>query len=254
MATWTDEVAADSPIAWWRLGDAGGVTAVAAVGPNGTYVNTPTLGVAGLVDGDTAVRFDRASAEYMDVPTSMPAGSSVGISVEFGLSITNDPGFDQSLRLFSWGAIATTPHHLLVLRHFDAATWMWTWYFSDGTARSLNATSSGPLIPTNGTPHHVVVTHDYAAKMILIYVGGALQKSVNASAFGVPAAITAGVAARWAAYMGNTLSTHGGMMDEGLVYGSVLSAGRVAAHWNAIRRGGNMARRALQAVNRASSF
>jgi subtilisin family serine protease len=55
-------VLADSPIAYWRLGEASGTTAmdVTGTGHNATYRNSPILGVPGLIDADpdTAVSFD----------------------------------------------------------------------------------------------------------------------------------------------------------------------------------------------------
>lgn len=51
---------ADAPVGYWRLGEANGTTAVDEMGNgNGTYVNSPTLGDTGALDGDanTAVTF-----------------------------------------------------------------------------------------------------------------------------------------------------------------------------------------------------
>lgn len=58
-----------SPVAWWRLGEASGTAAVAAQGLNGTYVASPTLGVAGPLSGDTntAVTLN-GSTQYVTVP------------------------------------------------------------------------------------------------------------------------------------------------------------------------------------------
>jgi len=46
---------ADQPYAWWRLGEASGTTAADATGGgrDGTYTNSPTLGVSGALSGDT---------------------------------------------------------------------------------------------------------------------------------------------------------------------------------------------------------
>ena len=62
-------VSADSPVGWWRLGEASGTNAVdsGSGGNDGTYTNTPTLGVPGIVGGNTAVQFDDASSEYVDL-------------------------------------------------------------------------------------------------------------------------------------------------------------------------------------------
>jgi len=54
-------VAADSPIAWWRLGESSGTNAADSSGNSrdGTYAGTPTLGAPGYTrDGNTAVTFN----------------------------------------------------------------------------------------------------------------------------------------------------------------------------------------------------
>ena len=54
-ATYREEVLAKAPGAYYRLGEAPGATVMADASGNaahGTYVGTPTLGVAGLLDGD----------------------------------------------------------------------------------------------------------------------------------------------------------------------------------------------------------
>jgi hypothetical protein len=67
----SDGVLGLSPIAYWRLGEASGTSAADASGNGhtGTYVGSPTLGVAGLLtgDADTAVTF--GSGKYVTTPT-----------------------------------------------------------------------------------------------------------------------------------------------------------------------------------------
>lgn len=63
-------VMGDSPIAYWRLGEASGTVAADSWGTNnGTYVATPTLAVGGAspTDANTAVKFD-GSTQYVTVP------------------------------------------------------------------------------------------------------------------------------------------------------------------------------------------
>ena len=70
-ATYDQEILADSPDAWWRLGELSGTSAVDASGNGngGTYVNGPIQGVAGalVADPDTATRFDGVN-DYVSVP------------------------------------------------------------------------------------------------------------------------------------------------------------------------------------------
>ena len=69
--SYSASVLADSPRAYWRLGEASGTTAADASGNNrtGSYLNTPSLGAPGALTGDsnTAVSFNGVD-EYVNVP------------------------------------------------------------------------------------------------------------------------------------------------------------------------------------------
>ena len=58
-----DVVLGDTPSAYYRLGETSGTVAAEAADPllNGTYVGSPTLGIAGSGTGDTAVTFNGTS-------------------------------------------------------------------------------------------------------------------------------------------------------------------------------------------------
>ena len=64
---YADVVNSLNPVAYWRLGESSGTVAVDETGNyNGTYVGSPTLGVDGLLLGDTntAVSFDGVDQEF----------------------------------------------------------------------------------------------------------------------------------------------------------------------------------------------
>src|SRR5947199_303228 len=64
-------ITADGAFGYWRLGEASGTSAADSAGTNtGTYVGSPTLGVAGALtdDADTAVTFASASSQRVDIP------------------------------------------------------------------------------------------------------------------------------------------------------------------------------------------
>lgn len=59
-----------APTTWWRLGEASGTTVTDSRGVvDGSYVNTPTLGVSGYAADDTGVTLASASSEYVSVPS-----------------------------------------------------------------------------------------------------------------------------------------------------------------------------------------
>lgn len=68
--SYRNAVMALGPVGYWRLGEAAGTVAKDETGANdGTYVNTPTLGVAGFLAGDpnTAVTLN-GTTQYVTVP------------------------------------------------------------------------------------------------------------------------------------------------------------------------------------------
>jgi hypothetical protein len=68
-----DAVLAKNPVAYWRLGEAAGPTAVDETGNgyDGTYFGAPTYGQPGAIQGDpnTAVQFN--GADYVEIPNSV---------------------------------------------------------------------------------------------------------------------------------------------------------------------------------------
>lgn len=76
------------PSLWFRMGDKGNTTTMAdssGYSRNGTYFNTPTQGVTGLIQGDanTAVTFVQASSEYASCTNFPNPTSQLGFSVWF---------------------------------------------------------------------------------------------------------------------------------------------------------------------------
>lgn len=66
-----------TPSRWWRLGEASGTIAVDQMGvDNGTYVGSPTMGIAGgtASSSNTAVDFN-GSSQYVTTTTKTPAAS-----------------------------------------------------------------------------------------------------------------------------------------------------------------------------------
>lgn len=80
------------PVGYWRVGEASGTAMAAVVGPAGTYVNAPTLGVPGALAGDTdtAVTFNGTSQYGKVAGTILSAATD--LSMAFWLNIAAQPG------------------------------------------------------------------------------------------------------------------------------------------------------------------
>lgn len=157
--SYRDTIVAQKPLAYWRLGESSGTTAVDEMGNfDGTYEGSPTLGAAGAIDGDsdTAVTFD-GSDDVVDFDRNpIIIDRSRSISLWFKSTSTaadnylwdmgwereddpDDPGSD------AW--YVTLEDNVIALRA------------SSGN-RIWNEPSGVDL--NDGNWHHIVVTHDGA--------------------------------------------------------------------------------------------
>ena len=226
--TYSSTITGDSPIAYWRLGDATGPTAVATVGPDGTYINTPTLGVTGLLtgDSDTAVTFLNTSTQKVDI-SSMPAGGSTGAAIEVWLNL-NTTVDGKEYDPFSWNTQGTAANHTLdILRNSSTSVSIY-WFFSDGANRNGRLNLDGTIL--TGT-HHLVASHDYAGKLVTIYIDGSSVGTIDFSAYGTPLTLGSGLSARIGGYRGNDLADLNGTLDEVAIYSAPLSSTQVATHY-----------------------
>lgn len=216
---YSTEVLADAPVAYWRLGEASGTTAAdsSGNGRSGVYQNTPTLGVAGVVPGNTAVRFDKASSEYLLSSFSWSHTDVLTIeawvkrndltSVTRGIYALTSPANDGSISLYME---------------------------TDGKIAARRQGYGNPMVQSTTTItdqnwHHVVYTKN--ASVQKIYIDG-----VDRTGTVVNQTLTTRTTAPMAgqAWDNTGGSTYGGLaLDEVAYYSSALSSARVTAHYNA---------------------
>ncbi len=208
-------VLADNPIAYWRLGEASGTSAKDEIGTaDGTYVNTPTLGVTGALLGDsnTAVTVTAASSQYITVPDVGIDQGDGPLSWElwFKKAVADQPSF---MTLMSKGDTAP----ILQITTGDVLLW-----FSKSVASAAHIAT-----PLDTNWHHVVGTKDTSDNWI-VYLDGVASTAPD----GTPS--TADTAAALNIGRSTDADTYwNGSIDEVAVYSTVLSAARVAAHYAA---------------------
>lgn len=106
--TYKDTVLKSSPVAYWRLGESEGGTAVDEMGNyDGTYVNSPTLEVEGALDTDidTAVFFTSSSNQYVSM------GDVLGFD------------YDDSFSYEIWFKISASGQLLILSKGLYAGAW-----------------------------------------------------------------------------------------------------------------------------------
>jgi hypothetical protein len=206
-------VAGDSPVAYWRLGEAPGVTTAVDAsgnGHSGTYSTAAIRGSAGAIvgDADTAASFD-GTAGKVSVPDADPLRLNGAFSIELWAKLTQ---FANSYPgLVVKGSSATADGYLI-------------WYTSAGAVHFKRngvdvATPAGALTTTGFS--HLVVTND--GTTTTWYVNGVPVKSAAAT---YPA--NAGTAALLLG-MGDQYGAH--TVDDVSVYSTALSAGQVQKHY-----------------------
>jgi hypothetical protein len=217
---YAQEVLIDSPVAYWRLGEASGTVAVDEVGNHdGTYEGTPTLGATGLLASDTDTAVSLSGDDYIEVadnadllPTFISVeawvktssiGSTQVIVVKDRAASNNS--IPYMFRILSTGKV--------VFGSFKGSTPVW-----------VVATSATTL--TAGVIYHLVGTYDGAN--FRIYVDG-IDNGATAHTDGL---LGSGLALR----IGERIQVSQpftGTIDEVAVYDTALSPARIEAHYNA---------------------
>ena len=220
-------VQATGPLVWWRLGEPSGTVSDDEIGSaNADYVNTPTLGVASLLSGDTntSVTFSRASLEHTSANTNMPAGSSAGFSAKGWVRFATVTAATR-YPIARWFGGTGAPDTQV---YYNVAVGAWRYLYQDATG--FRNTHSDAWTPSTATTYFIVVTHDYSAESVKFYVNGTLLSTEDVSVNGVPVVHAAGSSAS----VGRAASDYwDGTLDEVALYNGVLTPTQVLALYNA---------------------
>ena len=184
----------DSPISYWRLGEASGTLAVDEMGANdGTYIATPTLGAASLLTSDTAdtaVTFNGTN-EYVNCGILQGFGNFHGDSVD-------------KLMLEAWVKSSNTTDAMCIMGVDDGAGDMALYvlvnthdndvsqnaghfYFlvRDNAGNETTGRISSNTGVTNGVKHHVMVKYANDDDEFSLWLDG-VEVTVTAIAQGTP--------------------------------------------------------------------
>jgi concanavalin A-like lectin/glucanase superfamily protein/fibronectin type III domain protein len=213
---YTAAVTADSPAGFWRLGETSGTTAADFTGAfPGTYLNAPTLGVAGLLpaESDRAVRFDGTN-DYVRVADAPGLNPAAQVSVEAWIRPDVIPAAG------TFASVVSKPEAYSL--QFNGPKLEFTLMRSG--ARYRTQAPAGAVAA--GQSYHVVGTYDGArthlylngTEVASIALTGAVGSSTSSLSFG-----------SWS----GSSERFTGTIDEVAVYAKALSAARVQAHRSA---------------------
>lgn len=224
-------VLADSPSAYWRLGEASGTSAADASGNTntGVYTGGVTLGQPGALaaepngTGNAAALFD-GTDDHVTTTYSHDFSDTAPFSITGWL---NPTAVDASFRAFA-GQLWSNGSG-------QQGVTCWVHSISGiGIERWLNNASDSLMVSTSFLPvgawTHLAFTYD--GTNLRTYVNGVLRGGPTASAKSLAAST-----ATFRIGHDNVLSRTKGNLDEVAVYPTALSAARVQAHYSASGRG-----------------
>jgi concanavalin A-like lectin/glucanase superfamily protein len=213
-------VLADTPLVYWRLGEASGTTMNDASGNSrhGTYQGSPTLAQASLIstDADTSVAFASGSRGEFAVPGSW--ANTAQFSAEAWVYLTTFSG-----------------NHKTIVQHDDVGSniaWRMS-FLNDGRmlcyahiAGSLRTAVSTTTFSLN-TKYHVVATYDGTTLLLFVNKVQRATVSISGSIRSVTAPIEIGCLSN------GTGEPFTGRIDEVAIYDHALTTTRIDAHYDA---------------------
>ncbi|MCP3899121.1 MAG: LamG domain-containing protein [Desulfobacteraceae bacterium] len=166
--TYSEVVLDLSPVAYWRLGDSSGTTAVDETGNyDGTYVGSPSLGENGLLidDSDTAVGFTTAGdQEFSNLTLDQSFWNTAG-SISLSIKLT-DWG-NASGMIFFIGSQNTSSAFIMHRDALNNVLALGNW----------GATYVIPTLDSLDKTYHIVVT--YEGTEAKVYVDGILVNTFS---------------------------------------------------------------------------
>lgn len=221
-------VLADSPVAYWRLGEASGTTAADEMATYaGTYVGSPTLGVGGVIPVNTAATFN-GSTQYVNMGDVFDMGTSDLTATLWFKNTTS-----AATQSFAGKQIAAVANYRYGFR-YAAGGKISAFMQGDGGS---DVFPTGTTSANDGNWHHYAAVFDRDANLS-VYLDGVLEASASIAAWNgknfqstFPFRIGCVVAADGTSPAG----AFNGSIDEVSIFMSALSAARILAHYQAAR-------------------
>lgn len=228
---YANAVLADSPVAYWRLGESSGTSAAdtSGNGNTGTYTGGVTLGVPGALaaepDGtsNTAALFASASTQYVALPNAQIIGGA-NYANDFTAAAWVAPTATGKV-VFSQGNSAAANS----LFELIAGTSGLTFNLRNDAGTLVQLMDNAPL--PSGVYSHVAFTRS-GTTWRMFANGVQTATNTNFSPSGVYTVDRATIGVRAGSGLGSGTAWDG-RLDEVAVYATALSAARIAAHYAA---------------------
>ena len=229
VTTYSDEVLADSPILYYRLGESSGAIANDSSGNgfNGTY-SSVTLGTTGLISGDsdTAVTFNGTSS-YLNKDHES-AFNVADISADAWIK-TSTSGVVQ--QIIARDETDEEPDQRQFQFRLETSGGLGAIVFYNNVGGLITLTDSTNL--ADGAKHHVAFSYNSSTFEFKLYVDGVnVQTSTGTDPLNTSVTAKLAVGARFKGTTSGNEEFFNGVIDEAVVYDSVLGDGRFLAHYN----------------------
>jgi len=235
-AGYVDVVAADNPIAYYRLGETTGTVAanLGSTASSAAYVGSPTLGTLGAIVSDPAsnravtlngssqgIRLNNAG----DGTPFERNGDS--LTLELWLNSTSS----TNSRVLSWYATAVGGGQSLYgLYFYGDGRLSFDVRGNDNTYREVIAST---VDVNDGAWHQLVGVLNRTAGTMAIYVDGQFKNSISTTGLTTLTSGVVGVPLTMGYQNSATPAYFNGSLDEVAVYGSALTAADVLEHYTA---------------------
>lgn len=223
LTSYKDEVAADTPTGYWRLGESSGTTAADSSG-NGldaTYQETPTLGATSLLTNTSnpAVNF-AISGERADrnVDALLQGGAALSVESWYYMNSGASAGNHASVGMYG---SATDKGYWINFNTDGTVSFFISRDGSEQVAANLASAVAGETI------YHAVGTYD--GSTIRLYLNGALIAVTSLS--GTIHTVTTALAFAIGRLGNSSFDPAQGRVDEVAIYQSVLTATRINDHY-----------------------
>lgn len=223
------EMVASTPglLSDWRMGEAPAALVmddITATNNDGSYLNAPTIGVAGAIVGDanTAVQFDGVN-DYASAARQISGDFSIEFWFKSTQNFSNDFGSPHCTQWWQGAGLVDA----------DVSGGANDFGVSLCSGRVIAGVGVpeisvvSPATYNNGAWHHVVFTRTQASGLLTLYVDGTSvgTATANTAALGASSVINLGRMAPGVNYFA-------GALDEVAVYSTVLTPAIVSAHYN----------------------
>jgi hypothetical protein len=230
-SVYTIEVAADTPAAWWRLGEQSGTVTLdsSGNGHDGVYRGGAVFGTRiGLVYGssDNAIEFDGVD-DYAEVP---PVVTGFPFTVEGWISWSS--GASQQPTIYAQQTFSEDAQLNVRGLTTGAIVASIGTGFTNLTPVVMQQAFSNATTYGDGQPHHVAAVFNNGSTPPDLWVDGVLVGTATVDIGTVVWPGTIGMFGSIGLYGLPTVIT-GGLVDESAVYLSALSGARIAAHYEA---------------------